>query len=133
MRGNSVFAFPSLHSPVTTPKTGTLHILTVCRGSFCLFRWVFFVVFFNTPPFTLVYSSGGCFVAQKTTILSQLTLFDDLHYILFAGKYSGLRCCVHINYSVRESDKRERRPCCDENESVYRCRGRTASRRLCVV
>lgn len=43
MRGNSVFAFPSLHPPLTTPKTGALHVLTVCRRGFCLFPWFFFL------------------------------------------------------------------------------------------
>lgn len=95
MAGNSVFAFPYLYPPVTTPKTGALHVLTVCRRSFCLFHCVFFAC--APPPCSanitpLLWRLPHC---SKTTALSQSALFDDLHYILFAWRYSGLTCCVY--------------------------------------
>lgn len=135
MRENSVSVFLYLYPPVTTPKTDALYVLTVCQRSFCLFRCVFFLslLFFYTAPFTSVLYSGGCLAAHKQQHSPQSALFDDLHYILFAWRYSGLTCCVCINCGANDSNKREEQPYGDGNESACHCRGHIASRELSVV
>lgn len=116
-----VSVFPYLYPPVTTPKTDALYVLTVCRRSFCLFHCVFFCLccfFFLHPCFhisPLLWRLPRC---TQTTALSQSALFDDLHYILFAWRYSGLTCCVCINCGVNDSNKREAQPYWDGNESA---------------
>lgn len=134
MRESSVSVFPCLYPPVTTPKTDTLFVLTVCRRSFCLFHCVFFpsVVFLH-PSFHINPLLWRLPRRSQTTALSQSALFDDLHYILFAWRYSGLTCRVCINCGVNYSNKREEQPYGDGNESAHHCRGHIASGELSVV
>lgn len=120
VRGSSVSVFLYLYPPVTTPQTHAQYVLTVCRRSFCLFHCVFFtLLFFYTPPFASVLYSGGCFATHKQQYSPQSALFDDLHYILFAWRYSRLTCCVCINCGVNDSNKREEQAFGDGNESAY--------------
>lgn len=70
---------------------------------------------------------------SQTSALSQSALFDDLHYILFVWRYSGLTCHVCINCSVNDSNKRKKQSYGDGNESAHHCRGHVASRELSVV
>ena len=133
---SGVSVFPYLFPPATTPETDALYVLTVCRRSFCLFHCVFFasVVFFTPLLFTSVLFLWRLPRRSQTTALSpQSALFDDLHYILFAWRYSGLTCCVCINCGVNDSNKREEQPYGDGNESARHCRGHIASRELGVV
>lgn len=90
-------------------------------------------LFSHTPPHTAVLTSGGFPNRSQTTTLSQSVPFDDLHYILFAWRYSGLTYRVCINCGVNDANKRKEQPNEEGNENARHCRGHAASREPSVV
>lgn len=92
-----------------------------------------FVVFFQHSSFHIKPLLWRLPRHSQTTARSQWALFDDLHYILFAWRYSTFTCCVCINCGVNDSNKREKQLYGDGNESAHHCRGHVASRERGVV
>lgn len=94
MAGNSVFAFPYLYPPVTTPKTGALRVLTVCRRSFCLFHCVFFFFFACAPLLCSITLEAASLFKNNSTLPVGSVWWPTLHSLCMEVQRPYM-LCVH--------------------------------------
>lgn len=97
VRESSVSVFLYLYSPVTTPQTDALYVLTVCRRSFCLFHCVFLLsVVFLHPSFRISPLLWRLPRRSQTTALSLVSSvwWPTLHSLCMEVQQAYM-LCVH--------------------------------------